>query len=401
MDYEKLEIRPAEGKLGVMLVGLGAVSTTFVAGVEMIRKGLAKPIGCQAWMGTARLGKRTDNRFAKLHELVPLAEPEDLVFAAWDIFPDNAYEAALKAGVLDNADLVQVRDELHGLTPLAGAFDPAYVKKLEGTHVKSGTRREMVEALREDIRAFKKGVDRAVMVWAASTEVYREPGPVHLSLDAFEAGLDQDDHSIAPSQLYAYAALIEGVPFANGAPNLTVDVAAMIELANRGGVPISGKDFKTGQTLMKTIVAPGLKNRLLGVNGWFSTNILGNRDGEVLDDPEAFKSKEVSKAGVLDTIFQTETYPELYGDLYHKIRINYYPPRGDAKEGWDNIDLFGWLGYPCSWTSPSARAGRASRSGSRSSTSRRRPPRASTRSTIFISRRSSSRTRCAAWPASR
>ncbi|MHC4504527.1 MAG: inositol-3-phosphate synthase, partial [Planctomycetota bacterium] len=217
--------------------------------------------------------------------------------------------------------------------------------KLDGPYVKSGTRREMAEALREDIRAFKKGVDRAVMVWAASTEVYREPGPVHLTLDAFEVGLDEDDSSIAPSQLYAYAALMEGVPFANGAPNLTVDVAAMIELANHAGVPISGKDFKTGQTLMKTIVAPGLKHRLLGVNGWFSTNILGNRDGEVLDDPEAFKSKEVSKAGVLDTIFQTETYPELYGDLYHKIRINYYPPRGDAKEGWDNIDLFGWLGY--------------------------------------------------------
>ncbi len=346
MNYEKLDIRPAEGKLGVMLVGLGAVSTTFVAGVEMIRKGLAKPIGCQAWMGTARLGKRTDNRFVRLHELVPLARPEDLVFAAWDIFPDNAYEAALKAGVLDQADLVQVGAGLDGLRPLPGAFDPAYVKKLEGPYVKSGTRREMAEALREDIRAFKKGVDRAVMIWAASTEVYREPGRVHLSLDAFEAGLDEDDRSIAPSQLYAYAALMEGVPFANGAPNLTVDVPAMIELANRRRVPISGKDFKTGQTLMKTILAPGLKARLLGVSGWFSTNILGNRDGEVLDDPEAFKSKEVSKAGVLDTIFQTETYPELYGDLYHKVRINYYPPRGDNKEGWDNIDIFGWLGYP-------------------------------------------------------
>ncbi|MBW2278939.1 MAG: inositol-3-phosphate synthase, partial [Deltaproteobacteria bacterium] len=329
-----------------MLVGLGAVSTTFVAGVEMIRSGQAKPIGCQAWMGTARLGKRTENRFVKLNELVPLARPEDLVFAAWDIFPDNAYEAALKAGVLNTTDLGKVRDELVRLEPLAGAFDRDYVKRLEGTHVKTGTRLEMAEALRTDIREFKKGVDRAVMVWAASTEVYREPGPVHQSLAAFEAGLDEDDQSISPSQLYAYAALTEGIGFANGAPNLTVDIPAMVELAGKNGLPISGKDFKTGQTLMKTIVAPGLKNRLLGVNGWFSTNILGNRDGEVLDDPESFKSKEVSKAGVLDTIFQTDTYPDLYADLCHKIRINYYPPRGDSKEGWDNIDLFGWLGYP-------------------------------------------------------
>jgi myo-inositol-1-phosphate synthase len=329
-----------------MLVGLGAVSTTFVAGLEMIRKGLAQPIGCQAWMGTARLGKRTENRFVKLYELVPLARPADLVFAAWDIFPDNAYEAALKAGVLDNADLAQVRDELEALEPLPGAFDPAFVKKLEGTHVKSGTRRELAEALREDIRRFKQTVDRAVMVWAASTEVFQQPGPPHQSIAAFERALDEDDQTIAPSQLYAYAALMERVPFANGAPNLTVDAPAMVELAKQNGVPISGKDFKTGQTLLKTIVAPGLKNRLLGVSGWFSTNILGNRDGEVLDDPESFKSKEVSKAGVLDTIFQTGTYPVLYSNLHHKIRINYYPPRGDAKEGWDNIDLFGWLGYP-------------------------------------------------------
>jgi len=345
MEYEKLDIAPATGKLGVLLVGLGAVSTTFVAGVEMIRKGLAQPIGCQAWMGTARLGKRSENRFVKLHELVPLARPEDLVFAAWDIFPDDGYESARKAGVLESADLEKVRADLERIVPLPGAFDREYVRKLDGTHVKTGTRREMAEAIRADIREIKKTVDRAVMVWAASTEVFREPGPVHKSLDAFEAGLDEDDRSISPSQLYAYAALMEGVGFANGAPNLTVDVPAMVELAVKNGLPISGKDFKTGQTLLKTIVAPGLKNRLLGVNGWFSTNILGNRDGEVLDDPESFKSKEVSKTGVLKTIFQVDTYPELYSDLSHKVRINYYPPRGDSKEGWDNIDLFGWLGY--------------------------------------------------------
>jgi myo-inositol-1-phosphate synthase len=346
MNAPKPDIRPADGKLGIMLVGLGAVSTTFVAGVEMIRKDLAQPIGSQAWMGTARIGKRTEKKFVKLGKLVPLAGPDDLVFAAWDIFSDNAYEAALKAGVLKNEDLIQVKDELAALEPLSGAFDQAFVKNLEGNHTKSGTRREMAEALREDIRTFRKNVDRAVVVWCASTEVYRKPGPAHASVAAFEAALDADDQTIAPSQLYAYAALMEDCPFCNGAPNLTVDTDAMIELANAKGLPISGKDFKTGQTLLKTIVAPGLKNRLLGVKGWFSTNILGNRDGEVLDDPESFRTKEVSKASVLDTIFQTETYPELYKDLYHKIRINYYPPRGDAKEGWDNIDIFGWLGYP-------------------------------------------------------
>jgi myo-inositol-1-phosphate synthase len=346
MNRKAMEIAPATGKLGVMLVGLGAVSTTFIAGVELIRKGLAKPIGCQAWMGNARLGKRTENRFVKLNELVPLARPEDLVITAWDIFPDNAYEAALKAGVLKHEDLTKVRTELTAVRPLKGAFDQAFVKKLDGEHVKGGTRRELAEALRADIREFRKGVDRVVMVWAASTEVYRQPGPVHATLAAFEKGLDADDREIAPSQLYAYAALKEGVPFANGAPNLTVDLPCMIELARKNRVPISGKDFKTGQTLMKTIVGPGLRNRLLGVSGWFSTNILGNRDGEVLDDPESFKSKEVSKKSVLEQIFHGGMFPELYGDFYHKVRINYYPPRGDAKEGWDNIDIFGWLGYP-------------------------------------------------------
>ena len=343
---KKLSIRPAEGKLGVMLVGCGAVSTTFIAGVEMIKKGLAKPIGSQGWMGTARLGKRTDNRIVKIHEMVSLAAPSQLEFAVWDIFPQNAYEAAAKAQVLRDEDLRHVKDELAAIEPMRGAFDQNYVKRLDGTHVVPGTRREMAEAIRRDIAEFKKTVDRVVVVWAASTEAFHYPGVVHSSLEAFEAGLDEDDKSIAPSQLYAYAALKEGVPFANGAPNLTVDTAAMVELAKKEGVPISGKDFKTGQTLMKTIIAPGLKNRLIGVNGWFSTNILGNRDGEVLDDPESFKSKEVSKSAVLDTIFQTEVYPELYKDVYHKVRINYYPPRGDAKEGWDNIDIFGWLGYP-------------------------------------------------------
>jgi myo-inositol-1-phosphate synthase len=346
MSARKMDILPAKGKLGIMLVGLGAVSTTFIAGVEMIRKGAAKPIGSQAWMGTARIGKRTEKKFIKLNELVPLAGPDDLAFAAWDIFPDNAYEASLKAGVLKNEDLSQVKEELSAIKPIPGAFDQTFVKMLDGTHVKEGTRRQLAEALRKDIQEFKKTVDRVVVLWAASTEVYREPGEALASVEAFESALDEDDKTIAPSQLYAYAALKEGVPFANGAPNLTVDNDAMVELAKTNSVPICGKDFKTGQTLMKTIIAPGLKNRLLGVKGWFSTNILGNRDGEVLDDPESFKSKEVSKAGVLDTIFQTDTYPDLYSELYHKIRINYYPPRGDSKEGWDNIDIFGWLGYP-------------------------------------------------------
>jgi myo-inositol-1-phosphate synthase len=278
--------------------------------------------------------------------MLPLAAPDDLVFAAWDVYPDNAYEAALKAGVLQSTDLDKVKAELTALVPMKAAFDPNYVRNLDGHHTMTGSRREMAEALRQNIRDIKATVDRVVMVWAASTEIYQMPGPAHMTIESFEAALDANDQTISPSQLYAYAALMEKVPFANGAPNLTVDTPAMVALAKKNRVPISGKDFKTGQTLMKTIIAPGLKNRLLGVAGWFSTNILGNRDGEVLDDPDSFKSKEVSKAGVLDTIFQRDLYPDLYKDLYHKIRINYYPPRGDAKEGWDNIDLFGWLGYP-------------------------------------------------------
>jgi myo-inositol-1-phosphate synthase len=346
MDNKKLNIAPAKGKLGVMLIGLGAVSTTYVAGVELIKKGLRKPIGTQSWMGTARLGKRTDNKFVKLNELVPLASPEDLVFAAWDIFPDNAYEAALKAGVLNSDDLALVRTELKAITPLKGAFDRDYCRNLDGTHIKQGTRRQMADALIEDIKKFKKTVDRVVVVWAASTEVYKKPSDIHKSIKAFEKALDEDNKEISPSQIYAYAAISQNVPFANGAPNLSVDLPCMVEFANKQKVAISGKDFKTGQTLIKTIVAPGLKNRLLGISGWFSTNILGNRDGEVLDDPDSFKSKEVSKTGVLDTICNADTFPDLYKDLYHKVRINYYPPRGDAKEGWDNIDIFGWLNYP-------------------------------------------------------
>jgi myo-inositol-1-phosphate synthase len=346
MTSRPFAVTPAEGKLGIMLVGLGAVSTTFVAGVEMIRKGLARPIGSQAWMGTARLGKRTENRTVRISELVSLAAPGDLVFAAWDIFPDDAYQAAAKAGVLTSADLAKVENELKALAPMPGAFDRKYVRRLEGGHVKKGTRRDLAEALRRDIREFKKTVSRAVMIWAASTEIHSEPAAIHGSLEAFERALDEDDRAVAPSQLYAYAALREGLPFANGAPNLTVDTPALLDLAARNGVPIAGKDFKTGQTLMKTIVGPGLKNRLLGIEGWFSTNILGNRDGEVLDDPESFRSKEISKTGVLDTMLQRDLYPELYGKLCHKVDINYYPPRGDAKEGWDNIDIFGWLGYP-------------------------------------------------------
>lgn len=346
MAGTKIDIKPATGKLGIMLVGLGAVSTTFIAGLDMIKRGLRPPIGSQAWMGKARLGKRTENRFVKINELVPLAGPNDLEIAAWDVFSDDGYEAAAKAGVLSPQDLETVKEALSAVKPLRGAFDNNYVKNLHPNHVKTGTRREMAEQLREDIRAFRKTVNRVVVVWAASTEVYRKPNPIHNTIESFEAALDKDDTEISPSQLYAYAALMEKVPFANGAPNLTVDLPCMVSLAKKMGAPISGKDFKTGQTLMKTIVAPGLKERLLGVAGWFSTNILGNRDGEVLDDPESFKSKEVSKSGVLDTICNPNIFPELYKNIYHKIRINYYPPRGDAKEGWDNIDIFGWMNYP-------------------------------------------------------
>ncbi len=340
-------VAPATGKLGVMVVGMGAVATTMIAGVEAVRRGLAKPIGSLTQMGTIRLGKRTDNKSPRIKDFVPLADLNDIVFAGWDIFEDNVYEAAAHAAVLEKETLVQLKPFLETIKPLPAVFDQYYVKRLNGTHVKKGkNKRDLADQVMADIRAFKKTVDRVVMIWAASTEIFIEPTAVHQSIESFEKGLEKDDIAISPSQIYAYAALSEGVPFANGAPNLTVDFPAMVELSKRNAAPICGKDFKTGQTLMKTVLAPAFKARMLGVSGWFSTNILGNRDGEVLDDPQSFKTKEESKLGSLDYIFQPELYPDLYKDLYHKIRINYYPPRGDEKEAWDNIDIFGWLGYP-------------------------------------------------------
>ncbi len=343
-------INPAEGRLGVMCVGLGAVSTTFIAGVELVRRGSAEPVGSLTQLGTIRLGKRTEGRTPLIKEFIPLVELDDIVFAAWDPVPDDAYASALHCGVLDKHEHIEpIADFLKGIKPLPAVFDQAYVKNLEGTNVKSGTnKREFAEALREDIRAFKAEhqCDRLVMIWCASTEIFIVPGPAHRNLETFERAINQNDPAIAPSMLYAYAALMEDVPFANGAPNLTVDTPALHDLAKSRQVPICGKDFKTGQTMIKTVLSPMFKARMLGVAGWYSTNILGNRDGEVLDDPESFKTKEESKLGVLDYILQPKLYPALYGDLYHKVRINYYPPRGDNKEGWDNVDIFGWLGYP-------------------------------------------------------
>jgi myo-inositol-1-phosphate synthase len=344
-----VDIKPAKGKLGILLPGMGAVATTFVAGAMTVRKGLGKPIGSLTQMGTIRLGKRTEKRIPMIKDFVPLTDLGDLVFAGWDPYPDDMYESARKAGVLDKDLLERIRPELEAIKPMPAVFDREYVKRLNGNYVKSGqTKMDLADQLREDIRKFKQSnnLARMVMIWCASTEVYIEPGPVHQSLTEFEKGLKENDPRIAPSMIYAYAALREGVPFGNGAPNLTVDSPAMLELASQEKVPVSGKDFKTGQTLMKTILAPGFKARMLGVSGWFSTNILGNRDGEVLDDPMSFKSKEVSKLGALEYILQPELYPDLYKGFYHKVRINYYPPRGDNKEGWDNIDIFGWLGYP-------------------------------------------------------
>ena len=343
------EIQPAEGKLGVLTPGMGAVSTTFVAGVYAVRKGLGKPIGSLTQMGTIRLGKRTDKRIPLIKEFVPLAGLDDLVFGGWDVFEDDMYTAAMKAGVLEKSILEGIRSELEVIKPMPAVFDQNYVKRLNGPHVKRGaTKMDLADQLRRDLQDFKAHhrLDRLVMIWCGSTEMYIEPGPVHASLDAFEKGLQGNDPAISPSMIYAYAALCEGVPFGNGAPNLTVDTPALLELAKQNRIPVSGKDFKTGQTMMKTVLGPAFKARMLGVAGWFSTNILGNRDGEVLDEPMSFKSKEVSKLGVLEYILQPELYPDLYRDFYHKVRINYYPPRGDNKEGWDNIDIFGWLGYP-------------------------------------------------------
>ena len=342
-------IRPARGRLGVLLPGMGAVATTFMAGVESVRRGLALPIGSVTQLGTIRLGKRTEERAPAIREFVPLARLEDLVFGGWDPIPDTAYESARVAGVLEERHLAPVAAFLQGIVPLPAVFDQYYVKKLHGPNVKVGrTKRELAEQLREDIRRFKAAhqLERLVMVWCASTEIFIPPGPVHATLAAFERGMAANDVGIAPSMLYAWAALMEGVPFAMGAPNLAVDTGALQELARARGVAIAGKDFKTGQTLLKTVLAPMLKARMLGLAGWYSTNILGNRDGEVLDDPESFKTKEESKLGVLEHILQPRLYPQLYGQVFHKVRINYYPPRGDNKEGWDNIDIVGWLGYP-------------------------------------------------------
>jgi myo-inositol-1-phosphate synthase len=343
------EIAPAKGKLGVLLVGLGAVSTTFIAGVEAIKRGLAEPVGSLTQMGAIRLGKRTENRNPLIKEFVPLAALEDIVFGAWDIFPDSAYDAALTAGVLDKELLAQIKTPLQKIKPMKAVFDQHYVKRLNGTNVKEGANKfELAEQLIEEIAEFKRKnkCSRLVIVWAASTEIFLKPHAVHKTLKSFEQAMRDNHKAIAPSMVYAYAALKSGVPFANGAPNLTLDVPALMELANTNGAPVCGKDFKTGQTLMKTILAPGLKSRMLGLHGWYSTNILGNRDGEVLDDPESFKTKEESKLSVLEYILQPEVYPQLYKDFSHVVRINYYPPRGDNKEGWDNIDIFGWLGYP-------------------------------------------------------
>ena len=349
MTYAKTQIEQPTGKLLVLTPGIGAVSTTFYAGLEAVRRGLSKPNGSLTQMQTIRLGRRSENRNPLVKEFLPLAELGDVEVAGWDVFPDNAFVAAERAGVLSEGDLAKVSDFMRSIEPMTAAFDKHYVKRLDGPNVKDyRTKADLVEALRDDIRSARQssGASRAVMVWCGSTEIYIEPSDCHASAEAFEAGLKNNDPAISPSQLYAYAAILEGIPYANGAPNLSADTRVMEQLAIERGIPIAGKDFKTGQTLLKTVLAPALKSRMLGVEGWFSTNILGNRDGAVLDDPGSFRSKEVTKTGVLDTILQPDLYPDLYGNLYHKVRINYYPPSGDSKEGWDNIDIRGWLGYP-------------------------------------------------------
>jgi myo-inositol-1-phosphate synthase len=349
MSKYDIKVDDKKGKLGILLPGLGAVGTTVIAGVLAIQKKLGLPIGSLTQMNHIRLGRRDENRNPLIKELVPLVDLNNLVFGGWDIFEDTAYESAINAGVLEKELLEQIKPELSAIKPMKAVFDRAYVKKLDGRFVKQAkTKYEYYEMLRDDIRNFKvqNQLDRLVMIWTGSTEIFLQASEVHQSKQAFEKGLKENDPGIAPSMIYAWAAIAEGIPYANGAPNLTADIPAMMEFADEMGVPLAGKDFKTGQTLMKTILAPGFKTRMLGVSGWFSTNILGNRDGEVLDDPESFKTKEESKLSVLEYILQPDLYPELYNDLYHKVRINYYPPRKDNKEGWDNIDIFGWLGYP-------------------------------------------------------
>jgi myo-inositol-1-phosphate synthase len=346
---KNVTIAPAAGKLGILIPGMGAVTSTFIAGVEAIKQGLGQPIGSLTQLGTVRLGKRTEGRTPKIKDFVPLASLECLEFGTWDIFEDNGYEAAVRARVLESPILDKLKEPLSAIKPMKAVFDQNYVKRIHGPNVKEGANKmELAEALMEDIKEFTKshGCNRLVMIWCGSTEVFHKAAAVHQSLASFEEGLRKSDPDIAPSQIYAYAALKLRVPYANGAPNLTTDTPALLQLAKENEVPICGKDFKTGQTFMKTLLAPGFKARMLGVNGWFSTNILGNRDGEVLEDPGSFKSKEETKLSVLEQILQPDLYPQLYKDLYHAVRINYYPPRGDAKEGWDNIDIFGWLGYP-------------------------------------------------------
>jgi myo-inositol-1-phosphate synthase len=346
---DNVQIAPAEGKLGILIPGIGAVSTTFIAGVEAIKRGLGLPVGSLTQLATIRLGKRTDGRSPRIKDFVPLAGLDDLVFGGWDIYEDTAYEAAVNAKVLEPTLLAQLKEPLSAIRPMKAVFDPEYIRRINGPNVKTeGTKMDKAHALMEDIENFRKtsGASRLVMIWCGSTEVFHRAAAVHQTLESFEEGLRNNDPGIAPSQIYAYAALMSNVPFANGAPNLTTDVPALIDLARDRNVPICGKDFKTGQTFMKTLLAPGFKARMLGINGWFSTNILGNRDGEVLEDPGSFKTKEETKLSVLDQILQPKLYPDLYENLYHAVRINYYPPRGDAKEGWDNIDIFGWLGYP-------------------------------------------------------
>jgi myo-inositol-1-phosphate synthase len=348
-EKHRTPIAPARGKIGVLLVGLGAVSTTFIAGVHAVRRGLSKPIGSLTQMGTVRLGKRTEGRSPLIRDFVSLAALDDLVFGAWDIFEEDCYQAARTAGVLDAPLLDALKSDLEVVKPWPAVFDRQYVKRLDGPNVKKGrTKRDLAEQVRADMKAFQAqhGLDRLVMVWCGSTEIFMTPTPAHASIEAFEQALEANDPAIPSSMIYAYAAIKEGVPYANAAPNLSADVPALLQLAADAHAPVAGKDLKTGQTLIKTIIAPGLKARLIGVSGWYSTNILGNRDGEVLDDPESFKTKEESKKSVLDYILQPDLYPDLYHDLCHVVRINYYPPRGDNKEGWDNIDLVGWLGYP-------------------------------------------------------
>ncbi len=348
-NHESVQIAPAEGKLGVLTPGMGAVTTTFIAGLEAMKRGLGKPIGSLTQLGTIRLGKRTEGRSPTIRDFVPLTKTEDLVVGGWDIFEDNAYEAAVKAGVLETALLDQLKEPLSAIRPMTAVFDPSFVTRLRGPNIKTAkSKMESAEMVMDDIRQFKQktGVSRMVMIWCGSTEVFHQASAVHQTLKDFECGLQKNDPEISPSQIYAYAALKMGIPHANGAPHMTTDMPALLELARQNNVPVSGKDYKSGQTFMKTLVAPGLKSRMLGLRGWFSTNILGNRDGEVLDDPGSFRSKEVTKSSSLEYILQKNLYPDLYSDYYHKVRIEYYPPRGDAKEGWDNIDIFGWLGYP-------------------------------------------------------